>query len=328
MMAGSKATVAVVRCETYSPEAVRPAVARAFELLGGRGRFIQPGQRVLIKPNLIVPVGPEVPAQTHPEVICAVAEWVKEAGARPLVGDSPAWGDVRACLAVLGAEERLRDMGVEIVQLDRPVRMKIDGMSVGISRAALEADVILNLPKLKAHQQLGATFAFKNMYGCVAGKEKAFWHFAKGHSYESFCRMLVGVYRQLTPAVNLIDGVVAMEGQGPISGTARSLGCLIAGTDAAACERFCCRLIGFDPASLPILQTAAAMHAGCHEDEAIDIVGDEWRSLICMDFKPAVQTPLRFSFLRICKSIAKQAMLLSPTLFGKRRGRPMQRHTQ
>ena len=70
------------------------------------------------------------------------------------------------------------------------------------------------------------------------------------------------------------------------------------------------------------------MHTGCHEDEAIDIVGDEWRSLVCMDFKPAVQTPLRFSFLRICKSIAKQAMLLSPTLFGKRRGRSMRRHTQ
>jgi uncharacterized protein (DUF362 family) len=136
-------------------------------------------------------VGPDIPAQTHPEVICAVAEWVREAGAIPLVGDSPAWGDVQACLAALGIVERLNASGVEIVRLDRPVRILIEGTSIGLSRTALQADAIINLPKLKAHQQLGATFAVKNMYGCVVGKEKAFWHFAKGHSFDGFCRMLI-----------------------------------------------------------------------------------------------------------------------------------------
>jgi uncharacterized protein (DUF362 family) len=198
--------------------------------------------------------------------------------------------------------------------LNKPVRITIEGSSVGISRAALEADAIINLPKLKAHQQLGATFAFKNMYGCVAGKEKAFWHFAKGGSYETFCRMLVGVYSHLAPTLNLIDGIVAMEGQGPISGTPKPVGVLVAGSDAASCERVCCRLVGFDPAALPILQTAAAMGFGCHDDEAIDILGDDWRTRVCTDFRPAKQTPLRFSLWRICKSVVKQgAMLLRLT---------------
>lgn len=316
-MAPSRATVAVVRCSDYTPCLVRQSVDRAFDLLGGVERFVRPGQRVLIKPNLIVPVGPDVPAQTHPEVIVAVAERIKEAGAIPQVGDSPAWGDVRACLAALGIDKRLEAMRVQIVPLDRPVRIKIEGTWVGISRAALDADAIINLPKLKAHQQLGATFAIKNMYGCVAGKEKAFWHFAKGHSYESFCRMLIGIYRQLAPVVSLIDGVVGMEGQGPISGTAKPVGVLVAGADAIACEYLCCRLVGFDPATLPILQMAAKMDFGCCNEGAIDVIGDDYRTLICADFKAAIQTPLRFSFLRICKSVAKQTLLLYPHFFRK-----------
>lgn len=316
----SRATVAVMRCADYTPALVRQAVNDAFALLGGAERFIRPGQRVLIKPNLIVPVGPDIPAQTHPEVILAVAEWVKNAGATPLVGDSPAWGNVHTCLEALGIDRRLQAIGAQIVQLDRPVRTKIEGSSLGLSRVALEADAVINLPKLKTHQQLGATFAYKNMYGCVAGKEKAYWHFAKGGSYDKFCRMLVGVYRHLTPVVNLIDGVVAMEGQGPINGNPRPLGYLVAGCDPSACEYVCCRLVGFDPAMLPILQTATRMGGGCRDEKAIEIVGDAWRSPACADFKSAVQTPLRFSFWRICKSIIKQAMLLYSNRFSRRVG--------
>jgi uncharacterized protein (DUF362 family) len=316
-MTNTNAQVAIVRCTEYSPAAVRQAVRRSFTLLGGINRFIRPGWHVLIKPNLIVPVGPHVPAQTHPEVIYAVAALVKEAGAIPLVGDSPAWQDVKACLAALNVDKRLQALGAQIVQLDRPIRTGIEGSSIGISRVALEADTIINLPKLKAHQQLGATFAVKNMYGCVAGKEKAFWHFAKGHSYESFCRMLIGIYRRLCPVVNLIDGVVAMEGAGPIRGNPKTIGALIAGRDPIACENICCRLINMDPASLPILQTAGKMGFGVQWDESIETVGDEWRSLICKDFTPAVQTPLRFSFLRICKSTARQGLLLCRNVFRK-----------
>ncbi len=243
------ATVAIKRCDGYEPNAVRRAIESQFALLGGVEAFISPGQRVLIKPNLIVPKGPDVPAQTHPEVIYALAEIVKDAGAIPLVGDSSAWSNTAGCLRALDVDERLRKLGAEIVNLDRPERMNIEGATVGISRVALEADAIINVPKLKAHQQLGATFAFKNMYGCVCGlggKEKAYWHFARGADYDAFCRMIVGIYQKMAPVLNIIDGIVAMEGQGPINGKPRELGYLVAGTDPAACERICCELVGFE----------------------------------------------------------------------------------
>jgi uncharacterized protein (DUF362 family) len=203
-------------------------------------------------------------------------------------------------------------LGVEIVNLNQPVRMKIEGANVGVSRIALEADAIINLPKLKAHQQLGATFAFKNMYGCVcglAGKEKAWWHFARGKEFEPFCRMIIGIYHTLNPVINIIDGIVAMEGQGPISGQPREVGYLVAGNDPAACERVCCDLVGFDPKDLPLLVMAEKMAPGSTKTP-IQVIGDIFDAPVCPDFKPAIQTPLRFTFPHICKSIGKQAMIL------------------
>ena len=312
MESTEKPIVAIQRCRSYDSQAVYSAILRQFELLGGVRCFIKSSQRVLIKPNLIVPRPAEVPAQTHPEVIYAVARIVKEAGAVPVVGDSPAWSNTYGCLRALGIDGQLKELGVEIVNLNQPVRMNIEGANVGISRIALEADAIINLPKLKAHQQLGATFAFKNMYGCVcglAGKEKAWWHFARGKEFDPFCRIVIGIYHKLNPVLNIIDGIVGMEGQGPINGDPREVGCLIAGTNPAACERVCCDLVGFDPNDLPLLMTAGKMVPGSTKTP-IQVIGDIFDAPVCPDFKPAIQTPLRFTFPHICKSISKQAMIL------------------
>lgn len=314
----SKTVVAVCSCESYEAADVYSVIARQFDLLGGIERFIRSGQRVLIKPNLIVPKPADIPAQTHPEIIFAVAKIVKEAGAVPLVGDSPAWSNTKGCLKALKIDTRLDEMGVGIVQLNEPVRLNIDGIFLGVSRVALEADAIINLPKLKAHQQLGATFALKNMYGCVAGmggKEKAYWHFARGKQVELFCSMLIKLYQKLNPVLTIIDGIIGMEGQGPINGSSRQIGYLIAGTDPVACERICCDLVGFDPSDLPLLVTAEKMGVGCGMNIPIDILGDTFASPVCSDFKAAVQTPLRFTFPHICKSIAKQGAILLKNRF-------------
>jgi uncharacterized protein (DUF362 family) len=317
-------TVAIQQCGTYESQKVYLAITKQFKLLGGTDRFFKKGQRVLIKPNLILPKTVDIPAQTHPEVIYAVARVVKEAGGMPLVGDSPAWSSTCNCLKVLGIKERLKKLGAQVVDLNHPVRMNIAGANVGISRVSLEADVIINLPKLKAHQQLGATFAFKNMYGCIcglAGKEKAYWHFARGKEVESFCKMIVGIYQKLNPVLNIIDGIVAMEGQGPISGSPRDVGYLIAGTDPVACERVCCDLVGFDPSELPLLSAAGKMGVGCPLEKPINVVGDLAEKPACPDFRPAIQTPLRFTFPRICKSIAKQCIILLKSLLSFRKSR-------
>jgi uncharacterized protein (DUF362 family) len=317
----NKNAVAVRHCQSYDPERVYECVCSLLDHLGGVLRFARPGMRVLIKPNLIVPKPPSVPAQTHPEVIYALARRITEAGAHVLVGDSPAWSDTAGCLKALGVYERLCELNVEIIQLNRPVKTRIEGADVGISRAALEADAIINVPKLKAHQQLGATFALKNMYGCICGlggKEKAYWHFARGHDKALFCRMVVGVYQKLSPVLTIIDGIVAMEGQGPINGQPRNVGYLVAGVDPVACERVCCDLVGFRPAELPLLQTAVKMNVGLPFSKPVELLGDRFDAPVCPDFKPATLTPLRFSFGRILKSISKQIAILMKSAVSSR----------
>ncbi|MHC4628702.1 MAG: DUF362 domain-containing protein, partial [Planctomycetota bacterium] len=181
---------------------------------------------------------------------------------------------------------------------------------VGISSVALDADVIINLPKFKSHQQLGATFAVKNMFGCVTGKRKALWHFVKGKNPDDFCELLIDIYRFLDPAVTIIDGVIAMDGSGPIRGRARELGWLIGGTDPVACETICAELVGIEPAELPIVETARKTGFGCSERANIEIVGDDFSSSIATDFELPELIPIRFSLVQVCKSVCKQILLL------------------
>ncbi len=312
----SRAKVAVTACGDYEAANVERAIERQVSLLS-ESINISRGDRVLLKPNFITPRPAECPAQTHPAVILAVAKAVIELGGKPVVGDSPAWGDITACIEALELKEPLEKLGVKVVPLDKPVNQRIAGARVGISRTALEADKIINLPKFKAHQQLGATFAVKNMFGTVSGKEKVYWHFAKGADYHDFCSMLIGIYKLLGPVVTIIDGIVAMEGQGPISGEGRNLGLLVGGADPVACEMVCCEIVKFKPEELPIICSARELGFGCSDMNNIEIVGDDYEPLVCEDFKASELTALRFSFFRICKSISKQLIIMAKYLINR-----------
>ncbi len=316
------AKVALVHCENYEPPRVAAAVRRQFELLGGLEAFVKRGDTVLLKPNFIAPRSHRhSAAQTHPAVILEVARLVRDHDAKPLVADSPAWTNVAVCARMLELTEPLRRLGVPLRQLNSPrkCRLSPSGPNIGISTAALDADVIINLPKFKTHQQLVATFAVKNMFGCVSGKSKALWHFRKGNTADEFAEMLLGVCRYLKPALTIIDGIVAMHGQGPIRGKSKSLGWLIGGIDPIACEVVCSRLVGIESEQLPILRAAQRTGFGCSDLRQIEVVGDALPATPCPGFEPAKLIPVKFSFGRVCRSMARQFLLLAQELrSGKR----------
>jgi uncharacterized protein (DUF362 family) len=308
------ARVALVRCENYEPARVADAVGRQFELLGGLESFIKRGDTVLLKPNFIAPRSHHhSAAQTHPAVIIEIARLLKDYGARPFVADSPAWTNTAICARVLGLTEPLRKLGVPIRQLNTPRKCELGSGQprIGLSSVALDADAIINLPKFKTHQQMVATFAVKNMFGCVSGKHKALWHFRKGDTADEFAGLLLGVYRYLKPVLTIIDGIVAMYGQGPIHGKSKPLGWLIGGIDPIACEMVCCRLIGIEPDRLPIVRAATQVGFGCSDLDRIEIVGDALPATPCPDFEPAKMTPVKFSLGRVCQSITRQILLLA-----------------
>ena len=316
---GKKAEVALIRCWDYSPERIADCLKIQFDLLGGLDKFISGGDSVLLKPNFIAPRRRSRAVQTDPEVILQLARLLKDLGAKPFVGDSPAWGDVFGCVKALELEEPLKRLGVPVKQLDRPTKCRLgsSGINVGISTAALEADKIINLAKFKTHQQLVATFAVKNMFGCVSGKRKALWHFRRGGSDYDFCKMLIEIYKFLSPVVTIIDAVVAMEGTGPIRGRARPLGWLIGGVDPIACEIICGELINLAPDRLPIIRTAGQLGFGTADLGQIEVLGDDYKDFVCTNFTPAEPTPLRFSLLHVCKSLSRQMVLLVKSAINK-----------
>jgi uncharacterized protein (DUF362 family)/Pyruvate/2-oxoacid:ferredoxin oxidoreductase delta subunit len=258
----------VFRSSTYAYERLRHAF---FEVIGSvAGDLITKGSRVVIKPNLLAPAFPESAMLTHPAVVRAAAEYVIEKGARPCISDSPAMGSFAKILETSGIRDALRGLDVEFKEFNESSAVEVGDpfRKIEIASDALEADLLINLPKLKTHSQMLLTLGVKNMYGCVVGLRKPEWHLRTGVDREIFARLLVQIYRAVRPAVTVMDGILAMEGEGPgRSGTPRKIGVLIGSRDAVALDHAVCRMLGLDPYSL--LTNRAAREMGLVEDEVL-----------------------------------------------------------
>ncbi len=313
-----RARVSIVRSEDYAQDAIRRAILETFESHGGLEQFVRPGERVLLKPNFVSSMTPVMETYTHPEIIRCMAELVVEIGAHPVVGDSPAFGSARGCVRKLKLEEPLRRLGAEIVEFKRGTKVANSQGKVyshlHIARTVLECDKVINLPKLKTHQQLYLTGAVKNCFGCVAGKRKAWWHFKAGNFENYFARMLVETWQLVRPAFNLMDGVTAMEGQGPAKGTGRFVGVLLGGTDAPAIDRVMCEIVGADASRIRTLMASRELGIGTPDLDRIETVGESPESFRIKDFQFPKLMAIGFSFPRIVRSTMKQAWMLRKEL--------------
>jgi uncharacterized protein (DUF362 family) len=228
--------VALARQANY----VAPGLARTMDALFAACGFAPGrGARVLVKPNLVAAHrGPL--ACTEPAVVAAACAWLLERGCRPWVGDSPAFGTARSVGRKIGLAEALAPLRVPLRSLRRPRRLTLDfgedSGGIGVSRDALEADLILSLPRLKAHCQVRLTGAVKNLFGCVVGARKALAHSRHGEWGTRFESLLVQVMAALPPAFTLLDGVVAMHRTGPTGGDPITLGFLAASPSPAALD--------------------------------------------------------------------------------------------
>jgi len=275
----------------------------------GLRALIQPGQFVLIKPNMLAGARPEEGVTAHPALVRELTRRVLSLGARAVVGDSPSREKMPAAARRSGLADALADLRVDIIDLDDPVeawnppptRIK----RFRVSRKAVEADVIINIAKLKTHAQMYLTLGVKNMFGCVCGMEKAIWHAKAGHDRDQFATMLLEVYRYLRPALTILDGIQGMDGKGPAGGRVRQLGLLAASADAVALDRVICEIIGAQPSKLRTCALAAELNAGQADLNHIPIIGQSIASLKVPDFQILPMRHLGFG--RIPRAIAAAA---------------------
>jgi uncharacterized protein (DUF362 family)/NAD-dependent dihydropyrimidine dehydrogenase PreA subunit len=280
-------TVSIARCTEYEPDAVESAVGEALAPLGGIAAFVGPGQRVLLKVNLLSRATPDRAVTTHPEVVRALIRVVRSAGATPFVGDSPGGpntaGLVGRIWADSGIERVCAQEGVELVLFDDDtVRVpNPSGALYGaftLGRRVVEADTIISLPKFKTHGFMMFTGAVKNLFGCIPGLEKAQYHL-KVPDRDDFGAMLVDLMLACRPALTVMDAVVGMEGEGPAGGRPRAIGAIIASPDCVALDVVAASIAGLDPSEVYTNRAAAARGLGPAKIEEVETVGADWRAL-------------------------------------------------
>lgn len=274
------AKVSLVRCTDYDRLRVAEAVKRAVDLVGGMGKFVAPGMRVLIKPNLLSPRPPEDAVVTHPEVVRAVVRLVKACGATPLVGDSP--GGFGSNIDEIYETSGMRRMaGEEKVELVTFTNARfVDGMP--ITRYVFECDRFISVPKLKTHCVTVMTCAVKNVFGTVVGLYKAGCHSVAPRGAD-LAKVMARVYAAARPHLSIVDGIEAMEGDGPSQGKVRKLGCVMAGEDAVAIDTVAARIIGA-PREIAVTREAAAMGLGEGNMARIEVAGDAIEGIAVTDF--------------------------------------------
>jgi len=308
------APVALRSCADYEFASVDAALDAALADVGGLARFVAAGETVLLKPNLIAPLPPERAATTHPAVLDSLCRRLLDLGAQPVIGDAPAWSGPAQARMVTGIGDVCERYGIEFWFFDRHTRLASRHPAVAprfhVDPRVLEVDKLVNVGKLKAHQQLGFTCCMKNLYGCLGGREKAYHHFARSRSDHHFARFLAAYQDSLPVTLNVADAVVAMEGPGPRLGVPRTMGLLAVSENAVALDTGMAELIGAPASHRLMLDAANELGLDGTRLDEIALVGDALERFQVTDFVHPALMGVAFSPWRLVKGWYKNRRLI------------------
>ncbi|MFM2302839.1 MAG: hypothetical protein RLZZ135_242 [Cyanobacteriota bacterium] len=305
-------TVSLIRATSYEAEQLRQSIEAVLAPLGGMSAFVTPGDRVLLKPNLLTGSRPTKECVTRPELVRCVAELVIAAGGKPFFGDSPAFGSAMGVAKSNGYLPMMAELDLPVVEFHgkRYETASAEFNHLLLSKEAIEADVVINLPKVKSHMQLTMTLGVKNLFGCVPGKMKAWWHMEAGKSAvggaspaeNRFGEMLVETARAINPNLTIIDGIIGHEGNGPSGGEPRELGVLGAAANVFALDVAMLEILNVEAELVPT--AAAAQRLGLSPAlESIEFPLLRPADLSCSDWKlPEALVPIDFALPRVIKS--------------------------
>jgi uncharacterized protein (DUF362 family)/ferredoxin-like protein FixX len=313
--------VALLKCSNYEVDLIEKTVRQGFDLLGGEEflrKLIPPGSAVLLKPNMLrsVPAGSII--ITNYIFFEAVIRVVKDYAGRISFGDSPGFGgDSRKAAVKGGLMEVASRYGVTFNDFTEVVHQKLDDAllchSWDVARAPYEADVLITLPRLKTHALTLLTAAVKNQFGCVPGMEKPAWH-TRMSDVHNFAKMLLDLNRLIGTSFAIVDGITAMEGNGPGAGSPHQMDLILMGESVTAVDSVAARLIGYDnPLEVPFLKEAHDGHWGATLSEEIRVLGESIASMKANNFK-LVKPKSGSKLLQMFASLARSAMVPNPML--------------
>ena len=284
-----KAKVTIAKVSDYKSEEVYEALKKSLSLLGGLENILKHRSKVFVKINhLSPPSSPDKAIVTHPDFTKEVLRLLLELNLEIIVGDDIQSKEKDGFL-ISGYRKVCNDLGIRLVNLKetgfREVNCKGQILKkVYISPLLLEADFILNLPKLKTHSFTVFTGAVKNMFGIIPNGFRLNYHRQYIQS-DVFSQMLVDIFSCVPPHLSIMDGIVAMEGEGPSAGNPKRVGIILASQDAVALDAVASKIVGFNPMNIYTTQNAHERGLGIGEIEKIKIAGENIRDVEVRNFK-------------------------------------------
>ena len=288
----------IVACEGYDEEKTEKALREATEAIGGLD-FVKPGMKIAIKPNLVSFKKPEEAATTHPLLLKALVKMLLDRGASVVIGDSPGGPHTTIVLNKVYAATGMNELEKLGAELNRNLEEKTVNLPDGKVLHRLtytayldEADAIIDFCKLKAHGMMGMSAAVKNLYGTIPGLKKPEMHYQFPNEVD-FAEMLIDINEFFKPRLAICDAVIGMEGNGPLNGTPRQVGAVIAANNTYDCDLIGAALIGMDINGLPTLKAAYERGLAPKSWKELKIHGNV-EDFIVKDFKAPPVRGLRF----------------------------------
>lgn len=271
-----KSKVILLPCETYGEENIYSLMKKGLELLGGLPRLIGKEEKILLKPNLLKKAEVEKAVITHPVVVGAFARILREEGYKNIVlADSCGNGTTNKVIKGTGMDDYLEKYQIPAIDYTEGVQVTypegIQAKEFILPKELLEADCVISLSKMKTHALERITGAVKNSYGFVYGRNKAIGH-TKYPSADSFARMLIDLNRCVNPRLYIMDGIMAMEGNGPGSGDPTPMKVMLMSKDPVALDSVFARLVNLKPQLVPTNYHGEKMGLGSWKEEKIEVL--------------------------------------------------------
>ncbi len=271
--------VSILKCKSYDTVLIYKTLSEGFSLLGGLDNIITENSNVLIKPNLLSAKDPKEAVTTHPEFVRAIIRVLKERNCKISVGDSPSgYGSklVDRVYDVTGMKDVCAQENVELVKFDKA--REIDG--IPIAELVLDADLVISVPKLKTHGITTLTGAVKNMYGGIPGLAKVEFHKQFPDPAE-FSKFVAKTFSLMKPGLAIVDGICAMDGEGPSGGSIKNLGLIIMGQDAVSVDAVLADITGMDIKKMYSINRAD----GVSDISKIQVIGEKLKGVKASGFK-------------------------------------------
>jgi len=268
--------VSLIRQADYQNPGLKESIVKLLAPLGGMENFVKPGTKVVLKLNLVCPTKGHTLAYTQAEIFRAVAELALDCGALVSCGDSPGMSNAARVATIAGIAPVAAQLGVPVIEFT-PQEIHDENRlfkTVRLAKELLEADTVINLPRLKTHSQMILTAAVKNLFGAVIGPEKFSWHYRAGNDYLTFARMIYEICMAVHPALHIVDAIRSMHGMGPTDGIPCESNFLAASTDPVALDATLMRILGRNPEDLYTIQAATAAGDTAWRDTEISGVND------------------------------------------------------